>query len=161
MKIYRDLRVWEKAVQFASDVDVDIKAMKNMGILGDELIRNALNVPMTIAEAYSRRADKEIIVFLQSAQGALFRFQTCLDICLKQGLIDEEMHKSVLEESQEIERMLSAFIRSIRWKQSGNNNRKNHRDDRNDDSYSNDYHEPSDDGNMGDNESNDDFGTYN
>ncbi|MFV0505798.1 MAG: four helix bundle protein [Bacteroidales bacterium] len=135
MKIYRDLRVWEKAVQFASDVDMDIKAMKNMGILGEELVRNVLNVPMSIAEAYSRRADKEIIVFLQDAQGALFRFQTCMDICLRQGLVVEEMHNSVLEESQEIERMLSAFIRSIKWRQTGNPNRKNNREERNDNSY--------------------------
>ncbi|MFV0484023.1 MAG: four helix bundle protein [Bacteroidales bacterium] len=161
MKIYRDLRVWNKAVQFASDLDGKIKSKENLGVLGAELIKNALNVPMTIAEAYSRRADKEIIVFLQSAQGALFRCQTCLDICLKQGLIDEEMHVSTIEESQEIERMLSAFIRSIRWKQSGNTDRRAPREESNGDTYSDNYNEQPAYNDANDVVDNSDFGSYN
>lgn len=81
--------------------------------LTSQIRRCSVSVPSNIAEGFGRKSKQDFIRFLRISMGSLFELQTQLRISLNLEYITSEHFNLLFENTKELERMLSAFIRSI------------------------------------------------
>ena len=115
MRTYRDLIVWQKAMQLVTEVYVSTKTLpaeERYGLVS-QMQRSAVSVPSNIAEGYGRNSTNDYIRFLRIANGSLFELQTQLEIACNLGFLTKETFSRLYENSREIERMLSSLIKKI------------------------------------------------
>ncbi len=115
IKTYRDLIVWQKAMQLVVDVYRacdNLPANERFG-LDSQIKRAAVSIPSNIAEGYGRHSTADYIRFLHVASGSLNELQTQLEIALRVGYLDTGSHMRFDAASREVERLLSALIRSL------------------------------------------------
>lgn len=116
MKTFRDLQVWQKAMVLVTN---SYSISSNFPIeeqfsLTSQIRRCSISIPSNIAEGYGRDTNKDYIRFLTIALGSLFEFQTQIEIAFNLKYISEENFVKLYEDSRELERMLSSFIRKIK-----------------------------------------------
>ncbi len=115
MKSYRDLIVWQKAMQLVTQVYLITKSLPKEELYGlmPQIRRSCISIPSNIAEGYGRNSTKDYLRFLQISSGSLYELQTQLEICLNLEYLSKKEFNEIYEQSREIERMLSSLIRKI------------------------------------------------
>jgi four helix bundle protein len=115
MKTYREIKVWQKAMLFITEIYKNTRQFPNEEIYGltSQIRRSAVSIPSNIAEGFGRRSSNDFRRFLQISMGSLFEIHTQLEISKNLKYIDGENFDRLYQDSREIERMLSAFIDSI------------------------------------------------
>jgi len=116
MKGYRDLLIWQKAMDLVEDVYRATKEFPNSEKYGltNQIHRAAVSVPANIAEGSGREHPKELIQFLAIAKGSLMEIETHLLIAERLGYLKEEKVNTLISQSSEIARMTMGLIRSVR-----------------------------------------------
>ena len=114
VRSYRDLIVWQKAMDFAVAVCRATRSFppEEKYALGDQLRRAAVSVPSNIAEGNGRETKRDYLRFLVQARGSLFEVQTQLELARRLGHLQDTSALEAL--SQEISRMLKSVIRRMR-----------------------------------------------
>ncbi len=113
---YRDLVVWQKAINFVTDVyhvTRELPPEERYGLCS-QIRRSAISIPSNIAEGYGRNSSQDYIRFLQIANGSLFEFQTQLEIIKNLEYLNTKNFEALFEQSREIERMLKSLIDKLR-----------------------------------------------
>jgi len=112
---YRDLLVWQKAMELVTEIYQHTKSFPNEERYGLtlQLRRSSVSLPSNMAEGYGRNSTQDYIRFLRIANGSLFELQTQLEIARNLEFLSEECFSLLFELSREIERMLSSLIRKI------------------------------------------------
>jgi four helix bundle protein len=112
---FRDLIVWQRAMQLAEDVYECIRKLPKSELysLSDQIKRCAVSVPSNIAEGQKRLNKQETIQFSGIALGSLAELQTQLILCQRIYRLDV---KQLVDECDQIGKMLTALIRSLRSK---------------------------------------------
>ncbi len=115
MKTYRDLIVWQKGKKLAVDVYKQTKPFPREELYGltSQMRRSAVSVPANIAEGYGRQSTKDYLRFLKIARGSLFELQTLIDISSELQLLSKDSYEILLENTFEIDRMLSSLIYKV------------------------------------------------
>ena len=115
MKNYRDLIVWQKAMELVTEIYQHTKSFPEEERYGltSQLRRSSVSLPSNMAEGYGRNSTQDYIRFLRIANGSLFELQTQLEIALNLGILAEDSFSLLFESSREIERMLSSLIKKI------------------------------------------------
>ena len=115
VKTYRDLIVWQKAMQLVTDVYSLIKSLPKDEVYGltSQVRRCSISIPSNIAEGYGRKSTNDYCRFLQIAIGSLYELQTQLEICLNLNYLTNSVFDNINEQSREIERMLSSLISKL------------------------------------------------
>ncbi len=116
MKTYRDLIVWQKAMDFVKEVyryTKDFPKEESYG-LTMQVRRSSVSIPSNIAEGYGRRSTGDYQRFLQIAMGSVFEAQTQIEISFNLGYMSKDSFEKIYESSREIERMLSSLCEKIR-----------------------------------------------
>ena len=118
LRSYRDLLVWQKAVEFALLVYRLSEAFPKREIYGltSQVRRAAVSVPSNIAEGYGRGSRKEYVQFLSIAQGSLKEMETQTIIGQRLGYATLAQAERVLTDAEVIGKMLGSLIRSLRAK---------------------------------------------
>ncbi|MDD5195925.1 MAG: four helix bundle protein [Candidatus Omnitrophica bacterium] len=114
---FEDLNVWKKAVEFAEvviDVSENINTSRKHYRLIENLEAAATSVASNIAEGKGRYSKKEFIQFLYIARGSLYETITQLTIFQGKNWISEKQCNQVKGLAEEINKMLSSLIVSIR-----------------------------------------------
>lgn len=91
---------------------------EEMYALTSQIKRSAISIPSNIAEGYGRRSDKEFIRFLNISISSLFEIQTQIEIAYNLKYISTEQFTDLLEQSREIERIISSFIQKVKQRES-------------------------------------------
>jgi len=73
--------------------------------------RAVVSVPSNIS---ARQTKKEFIQFLHMAQGSLSELDTQIEIAKRLGYFGEDQNKKTFEIMQDVDRMLSGLIKSLR-----------------------------------------------
>src|SRR6266404_1530372 len=113
LKSYRDLVVWQKAM----DVTVETYRFSNdfpkseLYGLTSQLRRAGVSVPSNVAEGYGRGSRKEYVQFLCISQGSLKELETQVIIAQRLNYGSKTAGDDLLESSEEVGRMLGALIR--------------------------------------------------
>ena len=114
---FEDLKVWQKAVDFAEGVIrlIDkLETSRKHYRLIEQLEAASTSVAMNIAEGKGRQTTKEFIQFLYIARGSLFEVITLLVILDRLGWITEDLVKNYRLLAEEICKMINALIKSMK-----------------------------------------------
>jgi len=112
---YRDLVVWQRAVQMSVAIYQLTSAFPREEIYGltSQLRRAGVSVASNIAEGYGRGSTGEYKQFLGMARGSNMEVQTHLDISKELGFGDREALNRCEGLSQEIGKMLVAIMNKL------------------------------------------------
>ena len=110
---YRELAVWQKAVQFVGFVYAQVKLFPNEEryALADQTRRAVTSIPSNIAEGNGRASNRDYAHFLTIARGSLYETMSHLDVAESLGYTT---HSDEIESlAIELRKMLSAMIKKI------------------------------------------------
>lgn len=114
---FEDLEVWKKSVGFAKNT-IQLTEKINTGQrhfrLVEQLESASTSIALNIAEGKGRHSKKEFMQFLYVARGSLFETITLLMIFHEVGWIDEIQLAEFKQSADEISKMLSALVSSIK-----------------------------------------------
>ncbi len=115
---YRDLIVWKAAVELAVDCYSATKAFPSSEVYGmtSQIRRSAASVAANIAEGHGRENTGSFIQFLRVAQGSLKELETHLILSGRIVLMREVDAVRLLEQADEIGRMVRSMVRSLQQK---------------------------------------------
>jgi four helix bundle protein len=82
MKTYRDLQVWQKAMQLVTEIYGNTRSFPAEELYGltSQIRRCAVSIPAKLAEGYGRNSTQDYVRFLRIASGSLYELQTLLEI---------------------------------------------------------------------------------
>jgi four helix bundle protein len=113
---YRDLKVWQKALDWAEAVYIATAAWprdERFGLIS-QVRRSAVSVASNIAEGAARRTTGEFVQFVGIAQGSLAEAETQLLLAQRLGYVTGRDGTPLLLASAEISRMLAGLASSLR-----------------------------------------------
>jgi four helix bundle protein len=114
---FEGLEVWQKAVDFAKriiDLSERIETNRKHFRLIEQLEASSTSVALNIAEGKGRYSKKEFVQFLYVARGSLYETITLMTIFHKNRWISEAQLNETKRFADEIGKMLSSLIASIR-----------------------------------------------
>ncbi|MCH9807211.1 MAG: four helix bundle protein [Alphaproteobacteria bacterium] len=115
VKSYRDLLVWQKAMDLAEScyrITAGFPREERYG-LTTQIRRAAASIAANIAEGQGREQTKVFIQFLRVAQGSLKEVETHLLLSQRVDLVENGNAEALLQDCDELGRMLRALIRSL------------------------------------------------
>ena len=115
-KGYRDLRVWQQAIDLIPKVYQAIKALpaEERYELGSQLRRAVVSVAANIAEGQARQYPKEFLQGLYIARGSLAETETLLIVAHRLGYLPEQRLKALEQEIANLRMPLQALINRLR-----------------------------------------------
>jgi len=118
MESYRELKVWQQAMDLAVECYATTKAFPKEELFGmtSQIRRCATSVPANIAEGWGRQSTGDYIKFLRIAQGSLKELETHLLLCTRVELLDTDNLQQFESRTTDIGKMLAALIRSLQQK---------------------------------------------
>ena len=113
---YRDLIVWQKSIQFVTEVYRSTESFPKAELfaLTNQLRRAVVSVPSNISEGQGRNSPKEFAHHLSFAYGSLMEAETQLQIAANLGYIGQTEVDRLLDDAAEIGRMINGLSRSVR-----------------------------------------------
>ena len=112
---YRDLKVWQQAMQLAGACYELTRRLPRDELFGmtSQIRRAATSVPANIAEGNGRENRGEYIHSLRIAQGSLKELETHLILSQQIGLTSATVLDPMLGQCEAVGKMLRALIRSL------------------------------------------------
>lgn len=115
VRSYRDLIVWNKAVDFITEIyrcTQQFPRQETYGLVS-QLRRAAVSVPSNIAEGHARVSTGEFRQFLGHARGSLVEIETQIEIALRLSYISDAEASEIFRRTDEIGNMLNGLFRSL------------------------------------------------
>ena len=115
---YRELIVWQKAINFVESVYRTTDDFPKTEIYGliSQIRRAAVSIPSNIAEGQGRSTTRDFLHFLSMSQGSLMEVETQITIAERLGYIKKQQETILLESAAEIGRLLNGLCRSLNKK---------------------------------------------
>lgn len=112
---FKDLRVWQEAIEFALDVYRTTASFPKYEIYGltQQVRRAVISVASNIAEGKGHRSNKEFLHFLFHARGSLLEARTQLLIASKLEYLSGDDCNQLEAKAEEIGRALNGLITSL------------------------------------------------
>jgi len=112
---YRDLRVWQLAMELVVDCYRMAKSFPRHELFGltSQLQRAAVSIPANIAEGHGRAYTKEYLRYIAIARGSLIELETHLLIAERLNYCDKLKLEELFEKAGSIGRMLTNLRRSL------------------------------------------------
>ena len=116
MRDFRKYEIWQKGVDVADKIyDIcDSFPKFELFALADQLRRASVSISSNIAEGASRKSSAEFAHYLEISIGSAFEVETQLLIAKRRKYITEEVHNSLVEELQSLERQINSFISKLK-----------------------------------------------
>jgi four helix bundle protein len=113
---FETLDIWKKSVEIGMELfeiadDLDKKRFYRFS---EQLRGSALSMSNNIAEGSGSTSKREFIQFLNIARRSTFENANMIMIYSKKNLITEEVRERILTELDELCRMISGFVKSLR-----------------------------------------------
>jgi four helix bundle protein len=115
VKSYRDLKVWQRAIEMTFALYRDTTAFPKEETFGltSQIRRAAVSVASNIAEGYGRTSKGEYKQFLGMARGSTLEVQTQLFIAIELGYGNPAHLKAADDLSNEASRMLNSLLAKL------------------------------------------------
>jgi four helix bundle protein len=115
---YRGLKVWQRAMDLAETCYTYTRSFPREEMFGltSQIRRAASSIAANIAEGYGREQTRTFIQFLRISQGSLKELETHLLLAQRVKLPSQEIG-SVMDQCQELGKMLRALIRSLQQRE--------------------------------------------
>ena len=115
MKSYKELIVWQKAMDLVEEVYRLIKAFPKEEIyaLINQVRRAVVSIPSNIAEGQARQSKAEFLNFLSIAQGSLAEVETQLLLAIRLSYLSESETQKAMQLREEISKMLASLRKKL------------------------------------------------
>ena len=109
---YRDLLVWQKAMQLAREVYRSTEQFPGSETFGlrSQMRRSAVSVASNIAEGHGRLTDAQLKNCLGIARGSLFELETQLELAADLKFLDREAADHLLGLSTETAKLMNGLL---------------------------------------------------
>jgi four helix bundle protein len=124
---YRDLSFYQKAREVVKRINDLIKTWpKTMQAqeISRQVFRSAMSIGANIADGHGRHEEPEYIHYLIFAQGSANETDHWLHTIIEIGLSPKERIENLILQNNEVRRMLTSSIHTLRSKQINRNTRK-------------------------------------
>ena len=113
LKSYRDLFVWQKALDLTILIYRLSEGFPRNEIYGltSQVRRASVSVPSNIAEGYGRGSRREYLQFLYIAQGSLKELETQTILAHQLNYVTANQADRILLESEVLGKMLGSLVR--------------------------------------------------
>ena len=113
---YRDLRVWQKAMDLVVTSYEVTKQFPQTELYGlvSQIQRAVVSIPANIAEGHGREHLGDYIHHLSMANGSLMELETHFLLAERLGYLKVESLNRLLDQTAEVGRMLAGLIRSLK-----------------------------------------------
>jgi four helix bundle protein len=112
--LFEDLDVYKLALGLAERVRrVTRSFRRGEWHWADQFRRAAMSVPLNIAEGAGRFHPREKKQFCWIARGSCFECVPIVDLCLRAGILDEDVRVNLRRELERVAKMLTGRIRSV------------------------------------------------
>ncbi len=115
MADYRNLEVWQKAMELAMMIYDAADTFPNYERYGlvSQMERAAVSIPSNIAEGYGRQSDKKFYHFLSIARGSLYELQTQVYIASGRSYMSKERTDKINQRLDQLGRMIYGFMKRL------------------------------------------------
>jgi four helix bundle protein len=115
VKCYRDLIVWQKAMDFVVCVYQITPRFPKEEVYGltQQLRKSSVSVPSNIAEGQGRKSTQDFLHFLSIARGSLNEAETQILIAERLRYLDESSKAELFSLSAEVGRLLNGLVKSL------------------------------------------------
>ena len=122
IKSFRDLEVWQFAVDLSVDVYRATQAFPKYEMYGlsSQIQRSSTSISANIAEGHARQHTGEFLQSLSIARGSLAELQTQAVIAFRLGYISQETEEDLSSKADTVSRMLAGLRSALRAKQAKN-----------------------------------------
>jgi four helix bundle protein len=120
-KSYRDLAVWKRAMKLAKTtyrVTSRFPSEERFG-LTNQIRRAAVSIPSNLAEGHARSGAAEFGRFISISMGSVAELETQMILAGELEYVGSETTEAILEELDEIGKMLRGLARSIQARRRG------------------------------------------
>lgn len=119
VKSYRDLVVWQKAMELAQVVYESTATWprEELDALTSQIRRSAVSVPSNIAEGQGRTSTKEFMNHLSIAYGSLMERETQALLAQRLGYLSPSSAGTLLERTAEVGRLLNGLAAALSRRQ--------------------------------------------
>jgi four helix bundle protein len=113
---YRDLRVWQQAMNLVVDCYAVTRTFPKSELYGlvSQVQRAAASVPANIAEGKGRTHLGDYLRHLSIAHGSLMELETHLLIAERLSYVHSDKVNALLQQTDEISRMLTALKQKLK-----------------------------------------------
>jgi four helix bundle protein len=111
MRGYRDLVVWQKAMELVTDVYRATSEFPKHELYGltSQIRRAAVSVPSNLAEGHGRTSRREFHQFISQARGSLVEVETQLEIARNLNYLSRELASELQAKAARVGRMLNGL----------------------------------------------------
>jgi four helix bundle protein len=115
---YRDLEVWQKAMDLVVNIYSLAKSFPDSERFGltSQIQRAVVSIPSNIAEGHGRHGLREYLNHLSMAYGSLMEVETQIQIADRLSYSEKSQVQTLLSDTQQLGRMLNGLKRSLRSK---------------------------------------------
>jgi four helix bundle protein len=119
---YKDLIAWRKAMELVNTVydATDNFPKREIYSLTDQIRRAVVSIPSNIAEGQAHYSNREFLRFLRHSRGSLAELETQLLIAKQRGYLSDLKVAELLKHADELSRILSGLISSLRQREDTN-----------------------------------------
>ena len=116
VKSYRDLIVWQKAMELVTEVYQATVEFPKEEIYGltSQLRRAVVSIASNIAEGQGRKSRGEFSQFLGTSRGSLFEVETQIQIAVNLKYLSQTEADRLIDMTTEVARLLNGLLTSIR-----------------------------------------------
>ncbi len=118
IRSYRDLKVWQDAIELTTQVYAlarQLPSQERFGLVS-QMQRAAVSVAANIAEGHARSSTKEFLRFLSIARGSLAELETHLILTERLGFCNRSEVHGMFQRADGINRMLAGLRKSLKAK---------------------------------------------
>ncbi|HEX5504766.1 MAG TPA: four helix bundle protein [Thermomicrobiales bacterium] len=121
---YRDLLVWQKAVDLVEEVYLATRAWPREELYGltNQVRRAVVSVPANIAEGQGRNSRAEFMQFLAVARGSLHEVETHLVIARRLQYLPVPAYDALIWRTTEVARLISGLSKHLRGRTPASSN---------------------------------------
>jgi len=115
LRNHRDLKVWCRAYSLSLDLYRLSRGFPKEELYGltSQLRRAAISIGANLAEGCGRRTNAEMARFIRIAMGSASELDHHLLLCKDLGFLEDAKYKRLLEELNEIRKMLTGLLDSV------------------------------------------------
>ncbi|AWX44087.1 hypothetical protein HME9304_01087 [Flagellimonas maritima] len=113
VQLFEDLKMWQKSQDLAVDIYEIFLGTKDFGFK-DQITRATVSISNNIAEGFERSSNADFKRFLYFSQASNSEVRSMLYLSERLNYIDKKKSGILIEKTNEISKMLYAFIKSMK-----------------------------------------------
>ena len=116
MHNFKKLQIWERSKELVLkiyEVTDNLPSSEKFGLIS-QIRRAAVSIPSNIAEGSARESSKEFLRFLEIAKSSSFELETQIIICEELKFFDSDLSESLLNEINQLQKMILVFQKKIK-----------------------------------------------